>query len=270
MFLDKRHLFYNFAELVSKMSFKFFWFFCCFVVLSALTSDNNKTVFKRHLNSDSILFCAPYHHFSSQSEQFKKYSDSLYNVCFDSSTLLKRKVFDLALKGYFKLAQKGFIKNDRFLSIIDYSLSANDKRLWVIDLMTQKVVFNEWVAHGKNSGELYAKKFSNTKESFQSSIGFYVTGELYQGTHDWSLKLIGLEKSINHLALERGIVIHGANYVSERFIRENQRLGRSLGCPAVHENIVLPLIQTIKEGACLFAYYPQAKYLKYSTVLKGN
>jgi hypothetical protein len=268
--LQKRHLFYNFAKLVSKMSFKFFWFFCCFVVLTALTSDNNKTVFKHHLNSDSILFCAPYHHFSSQSEQFKKYSDSLYNVCFDSSTLLKRKVFDLALKGYFKLAQKGFIKNDRFLSIIDYSLSANDKRLWVIDLMTQKVVFNEWVAHGKNSGELYAKKFSNTKESFQSSIGFYVTGELYQGTHDWSLKLIGLEKSINHLALERGIVIHGANYVSERFIKENQRLGRSLGCPAVHENIVLPLIQTIKEGACLFAYYPQAKYLKYSTVLKGN
>lgn len=240
-----------------------------FVLFSSLTKPANKIVSVETEHQDSSSFCAPYHYFSLKTEQFFKYSDSLYTAIADSSTLLKKAVFNYALQGYFKLAQKGHIKNDRFLSIIDYSLSANEKRLWVIDLMQKKIVFNELVAHGRNSGDLFAQKFSNQKESYQSSLGFFVTGEIYQGAHNWSLKLLGLEKSINHFALERGIVIHGANYVSENFIKDNQRLGRSLGCPAVKEEIVLPLIHTIKEGACLFAYYPHKNYFKYSPVLKG-
>jgi len=195
--------------------------------------------------------------------------DSFYSGIFKSDQVLNKKVFNYALKGYFYLLNQGTLQKKDTLTIIDYSLSSNQKRLWVVDLRHLKVLFHELVAHGKNSGNEYARKFSNTSNSFQSSLGFFLTGDIYAGKHETSLRLFGVENKFNSKAFERGIVIHGADYVSESFIRSNQRLGRSQGCPAVSENVINNLVRTISNGACVFAYYPHKTYLKNSKVLKG-
>nr|WP_315144126.1 murein L,D-transpeptidase catalytic domain family protein [uncultured Flavobacterium sp.] len=166
--------------------------------------------------------------------------------------------FSEALKGYYKLKEKGLVKKE-ILTLVDFSLSSNTKRLWVIDLATNTILFQSLVAHGRNTGEEFATNFSNKMSSFQSSLGFYVTGEVYKGKHGLSLKLDGLEKGINCNARSRAVVIHGADYVSESFIRQHKRLGRSQGCPALPNDLTLPIINTIKEQSILFIYHPSRK-----------
>lgn len=162
--------------------------------------------------------------------------------------------FSEALKGFYSLKEKGLFKKD-FLTIIDFSLSSRVKRLWIIDMVQNKIVLNSLVAHGKNSGEDYANQFSNKDESNKSSLGFYATGEVYQGKHGLSLKLDGLEKGINDNARQRAIVIHGADYVSENFLKNHSRLGKSHGCPAVPMGLSKKIIETIKDKSCLFIYH---------------
>lgn len=164
-----------------------------------------------------------------------------------------------ALKGFTKLKEKGLITKN-ILTLIDFSLSSNTKRLWVIDLNSNVVLFNSLVAHGRNTGDEFANSFSNAAESFKSSLGFYATGEIYKGKHGNSLKLDGLEKGINSNARERAVVIHGADYVSDSFIHNNKRLGRSLGCPAIPLALTDKIISTIKDKSCLFIYYPSSDY----------
>jgi len=167
--------------------------------------------------------------------------------------------FKAALKGYLKLQEQGKL-NKQILSIIDFNLSSNEERFWVIDMQNKKLIYHTLVAHGRNSGNEYANSFSNKEGSYQSSLGFYLTGQIYNGKHGNSLKLLGLERNINDAAYNRGIVIHGADYVSEKFIAQNGRLGRSLGCPAVPENICVPLVNTIQNGSCLFIYKNDQNY----------
>ena len=163
--------------------------------------------------------------------------------------------FAKALHGFYLLKEKGLIKKD-ILTLIDFSLSSNEKRLWVIDLRTNEVLFQSLVAHGKNTGEEFATRFSNSAESFQSSLGFYATGEIYEGKHGLSLKLDGLEKGINDHARQRAVVMHGAEYVSDSFIKGNKRLGRSQGCPAVPVEFASEIISMIKDKSCLYIYHP--------------
>jgi hypothetical protein len=167
--------------------------------------------------------------------------------------------FTKALEGFYQLKQKGLIQND-ILTLVDFSLSANSKRMWVIDMATNTVLYNTLVAHGRNSGEEFATQFSNKSESYQSSLGFYLTGETYQGKHGLSLRLDGLERGINDKARERAVVIHGADYVSEKFIKQNKRLGRSQGCPALPVELNHEIIKTIKDKSCLFIYHPSRSY----------
>lgn len=167
--------------------------------------------------------------------------------------------FSKAIEGFYQLKQKGIIQND-ILTLIDFSLSANSKRMWVIDMSTNTVLYHSLVAHGRNSGEEFATSFSNKSESYQSSLGFYLTGETYQGKHGLSLRLDGLERGINDKARERAVVIHGADYVSEKFIKQNKRLGRSQGCPALPVELNQQIIKTIKDKSCLFIYHPSRSY----------
>lgn len=167
--------------------------------------------------------------------------------------------FTKALEGFYQLKQKGLIQND-ILTLVDFSLSANSKRMWVIDMSTNTVLYHSLVAHGRNSGEEFATTFSNKSESYQSSLGFYLTGETYQGKHGLSLRLDGLERGINDKARERAVVIHGADYVSEQFIKQNKRLGRSQGCPALPVELNQEIIKTIKDKSCLFIYHPSRSY----------
>lgn len=167
--------------------------------------------------------------------------------------------FKEALKGFYILKEKGLISKN-ILTLIDFSMSSNSKRLWVIDLTTNTILYNSLVAHGRNTGNEFATSFSNSPQSFKSSLGFYATGEIYSGKHGNSLKLDGLEKGINSNARERAVVIHGAEYVSNSFIQNNKRLGRSLGCPALPLELTDKIIQTIKDKSCLFIYFPSDSY----------
>jgi hypothetical protein len=163
------------------------------------------------------------------------------------------------MTGFFNLKSAYNIKKN-ILTIIDFTLSSKNKRMWIIDLNEMKVLYTSLVAHGRNSGDEFATKFSNSPESYQSSLGFYLTGSTYVGTHGLSLFLDGIEPGINNNARSRAIVMHGADYVSENFIRRFGYLGRSFGCPSIpmegHEEI----IRLLSDRSCLYIYYPDSKY----------
>lgn len=142
------------------------------------------------------------------------------------------------------------------LGIIDYSLPSTQPRFWVLDLQHCRLLFHELVAHGKNSGGVYATRFSNATGSLMSSLGVFITGSPYMGEHGLSLRLQGMDKGENDNCLQRDIVIHAASYVNESIAQKLGRLGRSWGCPAVRPEISRQLIQSLEGGAVLFAYYP--------------
>ena len=195
------------------------------------------------------------------------------NRLYDSIRLhdlgLEKNVLELAIKGFSKLANKGRLNRDSILTIVDFSKSSREKRMYVIDLKNVALLFNSRVSHGKNSGMEYAHQFSNVMASHKSSLGFYVTAKTYTGENGYSLRLRGVEKNINDKAFRRNIVMHGAGYADDYFLQEKGILGRSYGCPAVPMEDHRAIIDAIKEGSCLFIYSPDKKYLKFSTVLNG-
>lgn len=194
---------------------------------------------------------------------------SLYDQIDFGKDPLNAEVFARAYFGFLNLKeeeQSGLSKN--VLSICDFSLSSNVPRLWVIDLDKKKVLFHTLVAHGQGTGDEFATKFSNRESSHQSSMGFFVTRDTYNGDNGYSMRLSGMDPGYNNNAMDRAIVMHGADYVSTSFIRANQRLGRSWGCPAVSRELAKPIIDAIKDGSCLFIYYPDKKYFASSQWLK--
>jgi hypothetical protein len=181
---------------------------------------------------------------------------------------LSKFAFDYAVKGYNYLRSQGKLKNDELLSIVDFSQASSKKRLYIIDLKNKRILFNTYVSHGRNSGREMANEFSNQPESNKSSLGFYVTGDTYMGKHGFSMRLFGEEKGINDNANSRAIVMHCAPYVSESAIKMQGFIGRSLGCPALPENVYKPIIEKIKSGSCLFLYSPDKSYAVNSEILK--
>lgn len=189
----------------------------------------------------------------------------LYNQIQPVKNKPSYKVFSAGMTGYNSILKEGKLQNRQYLTLIDFSLSSTSKRLWVIDLESMQVIHHSLVSHGKNTGSEYAVKFSNKPHSCMSSLGFYVTGITYTGKHGLSLYLEGIEKEINDNAKERAVVIHGANYASQKFIATYGRLGRSLGCPALPTSNYKQIIDTIKGKSCLFIYYPDKNYFFNST-----
>ena len=173
--------------------------------------------------------------------------------------LPKLESFTEALKGFYLLKEKGLVQKN-ILTLVDFSLSSSAKRLWVIDLTTNTILYNSLVAHGRNTGDDFASSFSNAAESYKSSLGFYSTGEIYNGKHGMSLKLDGLEKGVNDNARNRGVVMHAAEYVSNSFVQSNHRLGRSQGCPAIPVELSKDIINAIKNKSCLFIYHPSRSF----------
>jgi hypothetical protein len=181
---------------------------------------------------------------------------------------MSKDAFNLAIIGYQALLEGGKVQKDNILTIIDFSLPSSQKRLFVIDLQTGALLFNTFVSHGRNSGTILASKFSNAFNSFKSSLGFYTTGSPYSGKHGYSLRLEGQEAGINDNAFERGIVMHSADYVNERTIHQMGYIGRSQGCPAIPEALKKPIIETIRNGSCLFVYSPDKAYTAHSKLLQ--
>jgi len=189
---------------------------------------------------------------------------SLYNrLNANSHALPTLESFTNAITGYNKLKEQGRIKKE-LLTIVDFSKSSTTKRLWIIDMKTQTVLYNTLVAHGRNSGDDFATAFSNEDRSFKSSLGFFATGEIYIGKHGESLKLDGLEAGVNSNARSRAVVMHAADYVSESFIKQHNRLGRSHGCPALPNELNKEIINLIKGKSCLFIYHPSRNYTQVS------
>lgn len=199
----------------------------------------------------------------------QKIKNTYLKLDFGTEQPLAYAVFKEGYIGFLNMNESGLLNNTKhILSIADYSLSANKKRLWVIDLDHNKILYHSLMAHGQGTGEEFAEKFSNNENSHQSSIGFFITQDTYNGDNGYSLKLQGLDGNYNNNAYDRAIVIHGADYVSDAFIHANQRLGRSWGCPALPRNLATPIIDKIKGETCFFAYYPNEKYLASSKWLK--
>lgn len=202
----------------------------------------------------------------TKEEIFFDYTSCFYETLNDES--LNFTALEIGLKGYFELKAENKLINERYLTVIDMSLSSNIERFFLIDMYNQAIVYRSLVAHGVGTGDEFATDFSNTNSSHKSSLGFYLTGETYNGKHDFSLKLDGLEP-YNNKARERGVVIHAADYVSYDFIEANGRLGRSYGCPSLPRENYFDIINKIKDKSCLFIYYPSKNYLVTSTFGKS-
>lgn len=223
-----------------------------------LKNEEKKTVAKE-------VKLSPKKNFSSMSS-----AEQLYNEIQFTDEKLNFEVFEKAFLGFQNLKKSGKLDaSAHLLSVCDFSLSSCKKRLWVFDLDEKKVLFNSLVAHGKGTGDEYATSFSNTEDSHQSSLGFYITEQTYNGDNGYSLRLFGMDKGYNDAALERCIVMHGANYVSEDFIKSQKRIGRSWGCPAIPRELAKPIIDKIKDRTCLFIYYPDQNYMASSEWLKN-
>ena len=177
------------------------------------------------------------------------------------------KVFALALEAASSAVQRGQAGAPATLTVIDYSKPSTQKRMWVYDLRSHALLFDELVSHGRGSGKTNATSFSNDPSSNMTSLGLFRTAETYVGHNGYSLRLDGLEPGINDHARERAIVIHGAPYVNASTAKANGYLGRSLGCPAVRPEIAHQLIDAVKGGGLVFAYYPDQTWLKTSSYL---
>jgi hypothetical protein len=193
---------------------------------------------------------------------------SLYDSLSLDSLGLSKEAFSEALTGYLYLKKAGNLLNQGILSIIDFSLPSYRKRLFILDLENRKLLFNTLVAHGRNSGKVVPTRFSNRSRSLESSLGFYLTGETYQGQNGYSLHLLGMEQGINNNALSRRIVVHAASYVNDNIATQYGQLGRSEGCPAIPKGIHRAVIEKIKSGSCLFIYAKDKKYTTRSSILR--
>ncbi len=197
-------------------------------------------------------------------------ADIIYNTIQLEQYGLSKEAFDYAWKGYQYLSDNNKIFRSTYLTICDFSQSSRQKRLYIIDVENNELVMHTYVAHGKNSGAEYATRFSNIHESLQSSLGFYITSGTYIGKHGLSLRMNGVDPGFNENAMERTIVIHGAAYVDAARARAGMYMGRSWGCPAVPQKESAKIITTIKNGTCLFVYYPSRNYLLTSKILNPD
>ncbi len=175
--------------------------------------------------------------------------------------------FKYGMIGYSKLEDKSLVKKE-ILTIIDFTLSSTEKRMWVLDMKNHTVLYNTLVAHGKNTGGEFASKFSNKVNSLQSSLGFYVTGETYFGKNGLSMFIDGQEAKFNSNARDRYVVVHGADYATKDFVNRVGRLGRSYGCPAVPAALTKDIIETIKDRSVLFIYSSDKNYNANSSMIK--
>jgi hypothetical protein len=232
-----------------------------FLLLPVVKAGNNKGIV--HETKSSVLV---------KSETSEVSAGVAASILYDSLKLqnigLSKEAMLYAYQGQKKLEASGRLGNSSVLTVIDFSQPSNKKRMYIIDVKNYKVLFNTYVAHGKNTGLQYAEKFSNTPESLQSSLGFYVTKSTYFGKHGRSLKLSGMEPSINDKAEARAVVVHGATYIGSHRLSAPY-MGRSFGCPAVPQEVSNHVIDLIQDGTCMFIYHPSQNYLKQSTILKS-
>jgi L,D-transpeptidase catalytic domain len=177
---------------------------------------------------------------------------------------LSPQALEVALTALNRLQASGAKVRSDIITVIDYTKPSTERRLWVFDLAHTCVLFEELTAHGRNSGDNRAVRFSNEPNSLMTSLGAFLTGDTYIGKHGLSLRLQGLEKGVNDNSMDRAIVIHAAAYVNDSDTKTKGRIGRSWGCPAVRPEISRALIETVQGGTLVLAYYPDRSWLQNS------
>jgi len=192
---------------------------------------------------------------------------SIYEEMHLETVGLNEEAFEYAYIGYDRLRRRHRLQKATILSICDFSQASSEERLYVIDVLNKKLLYRTYVAHGMNSGNEYACSFSNRRNSYKSSLGFYVTRQAYYGDNGLSLRIDGLDRGFNDMAGRRNIVIHGASYVSTRILKKYGVMGTTYGCPAIPDDMSTKIIPVIKQGTCFFIYYPSQLYLEQSSVL---
>lgn len=229
---------------------------CTFLLLPVVKAGNNSGYAETITSTDNN---------TAKASGVEYFTNMLYDSLHLGRLGMKKDALMYAYEGQQKLLKKGKISNPDILTVCDFSQPSDSKRLYIIDVRNFKVLLNTYVAHGKNSGGLYANRFSNRPRSLASSLGFYITRGTYFGKHGLSLKLSGQDKGFNDRAESRAIVVHGASYIGDEWL--GGKMGRSFGCPAVPSRMASKVIDLIKDGTCLFVYYPLKSYLHGSNVL---
>jgi hypothetical protein len=248
----------------SKLVEKFFLVALLFISIQSFAGDEKKHPSGGDKNFPSLLSN------SAGSSVVRKEADSIYDLISLGEYGLEKDVFFNAYKGFEYLQNKGLLKKTNLLTICDYSQSSRNKRLYVIDLINSRLLFNTYVSHGRNSGDEYATSFSNYNNSNKSSLGFLVTGQPYKGKAGFSLQLNGMEPGINDKVKIRSIVLHGSRFVGESVLGARGAIGRSLGCPAVPFGVHFRIIDAIKGGSCVFVSYPDSWYTHTSAILNAG
>lgn len=242
--LVTRFRFFIFATQMGKGGIILVWFLSCFA-LSSVAQDSLKV-----------------------EEEFNLYSENFYNCLNDTS--LTYDAFRQALQGYYHLKAQAELEDTTVFSVVDFSKSGNEKRFYVISILEERVLHKSLVAHGQKTGGLYAKNFSNTDNSHQSSYGFYVTATKWDDSRLGTCLQLRGKEYCNWKALTRGIVIHAADYATEEWVRKYGTLGRSYGCPALPFKEYDKVMELIDNRTAYFIYFPSKNYQRYSKILNSS
>jgi hypothetical protein len=249
---------------MKKHSFRAIFAFLLITTIPAISwvsSTNSHLVFFDSTGAEGAEKLIPA---SGGAELFVQHVNTIYQQAELGKNGLDQEVFKKALIGYYNLKKTQLLSAQKaVITIIDFSKKSSQKRLWIVDLANNKLLFHTLVAHGQGSGMDMATNFSNQPNSHQSSLGFYVTSDIYQGKHGLSMRLEGMDKGFNTNAMARAVVVHGADYVSESFVKTHGRLGRSHGCPALPTDLTKTIINVIKGQTCMFINGPAEKYNSY-------
>jgi hypothetical protein len=218
---------------------------CVLVLLPiALLSWKSGVTEKTNVNSGKTF---------TPGQLFEKYVNNVYDASRLEESGLDINVFRKAFTGFINLkATNKLPQNSSVLTVVDLAKSSSEKRMWIIDIASKSLILKTWVAHGHGSGDIMASRFSDKINSFKSSLGFYLTDDVYFGKHGRSLRLDGLDEGFNTNARVREIVVHAANYVGERVVERQGHVGRSQGCPAVSPAVANQVIDAIKDRTVLF------------------
>ncbi|MBM3402088.1 MAG: murein L,D-transpeptidase catalytic domain family protein [Bacteroidetes bacterium] len=246
---------------MKKQSFKLIFVLILIASISAISSIGASKSTVKNFAAENKKSDENHGAAASAADRFLARVNSIYQQAGLAQSGLNHAVFKKALIGYYNLKKSQLLSAQKaVITIIDFSKKSSQKRLWIVDLKKNKLLFHTLVAHGKGSGLDLATNFSNRANSHQSSLGFYVTSDTYQEKHGLSMRLKGMDEGFNTNAMNRAVVVHGADYVSESFLKTHGRLGRSHGCPALPSALTRPIINLIKGQTCLFINGPAETY----------
>ena len=251
--------------MLNKIPLQTFAFLSVMVLFLGFTQEITMQYIEDSIHETESFECDISKEKSSIDNDWEQFVHSNYECLAD--TTLAYQAFYNGLKGYYSLKERGLLKQDGILTIVDFSQHSSKERMYLIDMNSFEVIKKSLCSHGKNTGSGIATQFSNTNGSLQSSLGFFLTAETYSGKFDYAMRLDGLE-DVNSRARERGIVVHGADYATPSFLERNGGvLGRSYGCPALPKDDATEIIDEIKEGSCFFIYSNDMNYLETSKVI---